>query len=212
MYHNLTLFNIRSIKDDKLAKVLKSRLFSITELSKITGRDRATISGRLQDMKPAKKDGRAKYYDSQEALPVIYAAESFKGMQKKIEAVGYEIEKEKLSKIRIQNEKESGKLVPIEDVCKTVEKEYTFVKAQMKSIPSKVSKPLSMESDPAVINGMLTDSINECLTELLADETYKDYLKELKEDESTTGTNTASGSTTTKQEEDSNSTTKTESS
>lgn len=183
-----------------MSNVPKSRLFSISQLSKLTGRDRATISSRLQDMKPTAEDGRAKYYDTQEALPVLYAAESFKGMQKKIEMVEYEIQKEKLHKVRLENEQQIGKLVPISEVCKTVEREYAFVKAQVKSIPAKLSKMLSMETDPAVINKIITDEINQALSELVSDENYKKHLEEMNriDNERNTETNTASEGTTTK--------------
>lgn len=194
--------------------VPKSRLFSISQLSKITGKDRATISTRLQDMKPTKEDGRAKYYDSQEALQVIYAAESFKGMQKKIEMVEYEIQKEKLHKVRIENEMQMGKLVPIAEVAKTVEREYSFVKAQLKSIPAKLSLPISMETEPALVNKMMMDEINQVLSELTADENYKKHLEEMtrEENERNAKPNTTSVSTTDQPSKDSDTTTKSESS
>lgn len=183
-----------------MSEIPKVRLYSITDLSKITGKDRATISSRLQDLKPVKESGRGKYYDSQEALQIIYAAESFKGMQKKIELVEYEIQKEKLHKVRIQNEQHLGKLVPIKEVCKTVEKEYAFVKAQIKSIPAKISKILSMETDPSSVNKILMDEINQALSELVADTNYKNHLEELEklELERSNGINKVADSSTEK--------------
>lgn len=157
----------------------KIKGLSISQLSRLTGKDRGTISTRLQDMKPLGEDKRAKYFDPVEALPVIYAAESFKGMQKKTEMVAYEIEREKLNKIRQENEERAGKLVPIDEVAKTVEREYSFVKAQIGAIPARLSKPLSMESDPSVCNAMLSDAIQEALNELTAPDKYAEHLKEL---------------------------------
>lgn len=158
---------------------MKLRYLSINQLSQVTGKDRATITKRLETSKPYKEDGRAKIYDAHEVIPIIFAAETLKGMSKKIEQVNYDIEKEKLHKIRTENEVKLGKLIPIEDVVKIVEKEYTFVKAQIKSLPSRLSKLLSMESDPVNINGMMHREIDIVLNELTSDETYKKKMDEL---------------------------------
>ena len=158
---------------------MKLRYLSINQLSQLTGRDRATISKRLETMKPYEENGRAKIYDTHEALPVLFAAESHKGIQKKIELVTHDIEKEKLHKIRMENDVRIGKLVDIEDVVKLVEKEYTFVKAQIKSLPSRLSKLLSMQSDPMVINELMTKEINEILNELITDSVYEKHCKEV---------------------------------
>ncbi len=130
-------------------------------------------------MKPYEENGRAKIYDTHEALPVLFAAESHKGIQKKIELVTHDIEKEKLHKIRMENDVRIGKLVDIEDVVKMVEKEYTFVKAQIKSLPSRLSKLLSMQSDPMIINELMTKEINEILNELITDSVYDKHCKEV---------------------------------
>lgn len=173
---------------------MKLRYLSINQLSQLTGRDRATISKRLETMKPYEENGRAKIYDTHEALPVLFAAESHKGIQKKIELVTHDIEKEKLHKIRMENDVRIGKLVDIEDVVKLVEKEYTFVKAQIKSLPSRLSKLLSMQSDPMVINELMTKEINEILSELVTDTVYEKHAKEVEKAENETRTTTASKS------------------
>lgn len=157
----------------------KLRYFSINQLSKVTGKDRATITKRLENTKPYKEDGRARIYDGHEVLPMIFAAEQVKGMSKKTELVAYEIEKEKLNKIRMDNDAKLGKLVEIDEVAKVVEKEYTFVKAQIKAIPAKCSKICAMETDPAIINKILTDTINETLGELISDQVYAERMKEM---------------------------------
>jgi glutaredoxin-related protein len=160
---------------------MKNRYLSISQLSQITGKDRATLSKRLENLKPVEEKATLKKYDAWEALPLIFAADNLKGMGKKIEMITYEIEKEKLQKIRTDNEVKMGKLVYISEVAKTVEKEFIFVKAQIKAIPAKLSKMLSMENDPVVINKLLTDTINETLNELISDKTYEEKMKELEQ-------------------------------
>lgn len=158
---------------------MKLRYLSINQLSQVTGRDRATISKRLESVKPHQESGRAKIYDAHEAIPLIFASEQTKGINKKIEMVQYEIEKEKLNKLRMDNDAKIGRLVDISEVAKTVEKEYVFVRAQVRSLPARLSKLLSMESDPLVINETLTNEIDEILKELSSDDKYEAKIKEL---------------------------------
>ena len=164
-------------------KNMKMRYLSINQLSQVTGRDRATISKRLELLKPHEENGRAKIYDAHEAIPLLYSTEQAKGMQKKIEMVQYEIEKEKLNKLRLDNDAKIGRLVDISEVAKTVEKEYVFVRAQIRSMPARMSKVLSMESDPMVVNSLLAAEIDETLKELISDKKYEQQMKELEDQE-----------------------------
>ncbi len=160
-------------------KNMNLRYLSISQLHKVTGKDRITIAKKLESIKPFEEKGNAKIYDTYEALPLIFSGEQPKGMSKKLMDVTYEIEKEKLNKIRMDNELKIGRLVEIDEVVKTVEKEFTFVKAQIKTLPSKLSKRLSIENDPLVINQIITTEINDTLNELISDKTYEEKMKEL---------------------------------
>ena len=160
----------------------KLRYLSINQLSKLTGKDRATITKRLENVKLADDtNGRAKIYDTQEVLPLIYAAENLKGAENKIQMLTIEQEKEKLLKLRMENQERAGKTIPIQEVVDTVSKEYTFVRMQLKAIPSKLAKRLSMENDPLKCNEMLTSEINETCNELIADKTYLKALEQFEE-------------------------------
>lgn len=161
----------------------KLRYLSINQLSKVTGKDRSTISKRLEQLEPYKEDGRAKIYDAHEAIPAIFAQEAGKGIHKQTKQVEYEIEKEKLYKIRMDNEVKQGKLLFIDDVVKTVEKEYMFIKAQIRSLPSRVSKILSLETNPIEVNQMLMTHIDEILSELSSDEFYQNQMNEMEASE-----------------------------
>lgn len=158
------------------------RYLSINQLSKLTGKDRATIAKRLENVKLADNtNGRAKIYDTQEVLPLIYAAENLKGVENKIQLLTIEQEKEKLLKLRLENEERAGKMVSIQEVVDAVGKEYTFVRMQLKALPSMLAKKLSIESDPVKCNEILTDQINETCNELIADKTYLKKLEEIEE-------------------------------
>lgn len=186
----------------------KLRYLSINQLSKVTGKDRSTISKRLEELEVHKTTGRAKIYDAHEAIPLIFAQETGKGLYKKTQQIEYEIEKEKLNKIRMDNEVKQQKLLYIEDVVRTVEKEYMFIKAQFKSLPSRISKVLSLTANPIEINKVLMDEINVILTELSSDQFYESKMTEMeitknesKSVESSTEQNQEGGTVTTSRTE-----------
>lgn len=176
---------------------MKNRYFSISQLSQITGKDRATLAKRLEHCKPYEERRNAKIYDAHEVLPIIYASDNLKGFSKKLERIEYETAKEKLKKVRIENENRLKQLVSIDEIVDTISKEYTYVKMQLKSIPAKLSKPLSLTNDPVHINELLTNEINTVLEELISDKSYEKYLNELE---------TATIETTSVEEDDSKAT------
>lgn len=157
------------------------RFLSLNQFAKITGKDRETIAKRLSELKPAEEDGRGKYYDSWEALSLIYAADQRHGLNQKIQQAELEIQKEKLTKLRNENELASGKQVLIDDVSTQVGREYSFVKQKIMALPSKLAKACAIETDAEKVFTLIHTQVNEVLAELQADESYKKQLEELGE-------------------------------
>lgn len=156
------------------------RYFSLAQFAKLTGKDRETIAKRLSELKPAEEDGRGKYYDSHVALSLIYAADKQDGFGQKIQQAELEIQREKLTKLRNENELASGKQVLIEEVVAQVGREYSFIKQKFLALPSKLAKALAIEVDPEKVFNQILNAVNEVLSELKADETYIAKEKELK--------------------------------
>lgn len=152
---------------------MSSRYLSISQLSELTGKDRRTISKRLDGVKPHSANGRAQLYDAHEVLETLYVSDKVEGMDKKLLRIELALEEERLTKLKLENGKTTGELATIEDVVKTVGKEYSFVRAQLRSLPSRLAKPLSMVSDPNTVHSRLKDAVEECLAELTADEQYE---------------------------------------
>jgi len=155
------------------------RYLSISQLSEITGKDRRTISDRLSDVKAHSADGRAQYYDTREVLPIILVEKTVAGIEKKLQRIELETAEETLQKLKLANGKTTGELASIEEVAETVEREYSYVRAQLRSLPSRMAKPLSMVTDPGEVFTQLTDAINEALSELSADKTYDESRRDL---------------------------------
>jgi hypothetical protein len=149
------------------------RYLSVSQLSEVTGKDRRTITDRLAGVKAHSATGRAQYYDSHEVLPLILAAKTVANIEKKLQVVDLAKSEEQLRKLKLQNERLTGESVPIEDVARTVGREYAFVRSQIRSIPSRMAKPLSMVTDPQEVFNQLRDVVDEALSELVADANYE---------------------------------------
>jgi phage terminase Nu1 subunit (DNA packaging protein) len=147
---------------------------SLNQLVELTGKTFRTVKKRLAGLRPVREDGRAEYYDTKEALQLLYPQ------------VQSELAKENLLLERARREKEElklgemkGELIPVAEVVKAVEREYNFVRSQIRNLPSKMAKPLSMTADANDVFELLQEAVNECLTELTVDEKYKQKLDDI---------------------------------
>lgn len=148
------------------------RYLSMTQLSEVTGVDRRTVKSRLADLKPIKTEARAIIYDAHMALPLVLRTGdkmSVSQIEKQMAEEQLRHEKAKADKISLEVQKMQGEVVNIEDVARTVGKEYSYVRAALLSIPSKRAKALAIEDDPAVIQSSLLEDINEVLSHMQAD-------------------------------------------
>lgn len=149
------------------------RYLSITKLSELTGKDRRTITKRLESLTPHKEDGRALIYDAQQALELIYTFETTVGIDKKLKEEQLRYERGRADKIQLEVEKRRGQLVEVESVALAIEKEYAAVRSGLMAIPSKMAHVLSVVDDPNEIKEKLEDAINETLGELSTKHNYE---------------------------------------
>lgn len=141
---------------------------SINQLVDLTGLNYRTIKNRLKPIATVREDGRSHFYDTRDALKLLYPT------------VATEMAKENLLLERARREKAEievgqlkGQLVPIADVGKVIRKEYSYVRSQLRAMPSNMAKPLSMISDAHLVYKRLSEAVDECLTELTADAKYE---------------------------------------
>ena len=147
------------------------RYMSINQMAEITGVDRRTIKSRLAELDPVKKDGRAFLYDAHKALALALGMGGTSESQtdKLLKEANLRRESAAADKLEIENAKTRGELVAIEDVARTVGKEYTYVRASILSMPAKLAKPIAMEDDPSVCMSMIKKEVDEILNHLQAD-------------------------------------------
>ncbi len=158
---------------------MKLRYLSINQLYEITGKDRRTIKKRLESLNPHSTDNRGEKYDAHAALELVYQPESTQGIDKKLQLEELRNQQQRNEKLELEIGEMRGRLVPIEDVAKAVEKEYTFVRTRFRTIPSKLAKPISMVTDPNQVQIRLQEAVDECLTELTADSKYEEDQRNL---------------------------------
>ncbi len=151
------------------------RYLSISQLSQVTGRDRRTVTSRLSALKPYKIFGKSHIYDAHTALEAIYKVDSIDEIETQMAKASLRIEEGNAEKIDLQLAKMRGDQVEIETVAAIVEKEYGRVRAQHIAIANKTCRDLAVMTDPRLIKDFIEDAINESLSELTADEDFKNY-------------------------------------
>jgi hypothetical protein len=160
---------------------MSERFKTINQLSEQTGIDRRTLKKRLAGLKTQKGTGKGNYYDCHEALQAVFAPESRSSIEKQLQEQALIYESARAEKMKLDVERLRGEVVPIAEVAKEVAKEYTYVRAQVRAISSKIAKPISIKTgvDPHEVLSLCDDVINECLTELTADAKYEEQRIEL---------------------------------
>lgn len=148
------------------------RYMNMSQLATVTRLDRRTVKDKLVDLKPYKIEKTAHYYDSHRALSILLGLGDPNKNNQELQELEVRIERAKAEKLETELAKTRGQLVPVEDVCKVVEKEYTYVRSSLVAIPSKRAKELAMETDPAIIQQILDQEIHETLEHLQADKNF----------------------------------------
>lgn len=151
---------------------------NLSQLANLSGKNRATVKSWLEKagIKPLKSLSKEVVFDSVESLTVLFGQDA-PGSEKVSELLLKQQLKHETARVKLvehQLSKLKSEVVPIEEVARTVAKEYTYVRAALLSIPSKRAMALALEDDPAKINDMLKDDINEVLAHLSADTDYSE--------------------------------------
>jgi terminase small subunit / prophage DNA-packing protein len=72
-------------------------------------------------------------------------------------------------RLELRLSRERGELVPINDVARIVEQQYTTVRSHLLALPNKLAPMVAGKTDIAELNSILTSYINEALSELVTD-------------------------------------------
>lgn len=155
------------------AKIIQPEInlweLNINQLQQLTGFDRNTISEKLTKANLPFKNGTrsSKIYNSADAIKILF-------QKNESEETELNQSKERLAKAKaelaeLELAKQKGLFVETSLILTEIENEYSTIRAQLRSLPSKLTKWLSIETDPQKINQILTDAIEETLIELKTD-------------------------------------------
>lgn len=155
------------------------RYLSISKLSELTGKDRATITKRLAEIKPYKATKTSKIYDSQIVLPMILGIESSSKIEKKLLEESLRLESAKADKISLEVERQRGTLVQTESIAKAVAKEYTNTRSGLMKIGHTVAATWTNIEERPKLKSLIDEKVNEALKHLTADERFSEENPEL---------------------------------
>jgi hypothetical protein len=146
-------------------------VMNIEQLSSMTGQTFRTVKKRLEGLEPVQRGKRGIFYDSVDALPLLYPK------QKPAEHLS--IERARLTKIqaelaKIDLDKLRNNLIHIEEVVSDLAREYDFVRGTLRCIlTDSLVERIRIETDPAKVQTLLADAVNNALEELNADAKQK---------------------------------------
>lgn len=153
---------------------------SLNQLCELTGKTFRTVKKKLEEMEPSEKDGRTLYYESKEALRLIYW-EPYSGIPKGgadgspedpnlLDPVYQRARKERAqaNKIEIEVQVLRSELIPSEVVEQTWSAMVAAFRARVLAIPSRAAASVLTRRTPADARDFLKKMIDECLNELAA--------------------------------------------
>jgi len=140
-------------------------LINIENMTDLTGSTRKTILRRVKDLIPQITKGRGHWYESKEALPLVFGLgnESKKG--------SLEVERTRLTsvqaeKIELEIKVIKGQLIPAEHVREVVDTMLSAFRSKMLSLPTKAAHAVLPLADQAEAEDVLREYVNEALQEL----------------------------------------------
>lgn len=148
--------------------------WNIAQLSQLLQMDRRTISEKLTMASVPFESGpkNSKLYKLDDVLVELYKTGPVSGNSAPLS----DIEQEKLKLTTAKRERAEHDLavvrrdvIPIGEVLETVSREYTFVRSQLRGLPSRMAKHVANQSDPETVFKMLSEAVDEVLTELQSD-------------------------------------------
>lgn len=138
-------------------------LISINGLSDLTRKDRRFISRRLERL-PFTQNGRAKEYESADALALVYGGadgERLDGAQERAL-----LDKARRESIQMDNEKKRGDLLPYADVAAAWTEQIGIAKGRFLTLPSRLAPRIVRTKAIREVELILRDGIIEVMSEL----------------------------------------------
>lgn len=143
--------------------------FSENQYAEMTGLNRATVRKRLSDLKAEPGPNRAKLYNSQHALPMLYGLTDDDGERLDAQQEKAKLDKERRLIVELERAKIEGRLVDIDDVAEEWEQAGEILKSRLLGMPSRLAPMIARQSSSREIEDALLAAIHEALTEAAVD-------------------------------------------
>lgn len=152
---------------------------SVNMLSELTGKDRKTITRRLEGLEPEKSKKKGNYYDLKTALKLV-----FEPVRDELEDdddglfINGMLEKAKLDRARrigveLENEIKKKTLIPREELSQVLQKMFGAVRAKLLNVPLKATQSMPEKPNRKQLEAHLKKAINEALRDLSEKNVYE---------------------------------------
>ena len=149
-----------------------STKISLADLEKLTGCTYKTLVKRLKDLSPVEKASKALYYDSREALPLIYQSNNSGTLDLTKEKA--RLAKVQADKIEFELEKLKGKSVDIEEWGEEWARMISAFKTNLRNMANKIAGAVTLCNNREENYALIKEAVDEALDELVAYEPSND--------------------------------------
>ncbi|MGE3682053.1 MAG: hypothetical protein AB7G93_10030 [Bdellovibrionales bacterium] len=151
---------------------------SISQLIEFTGLNYKTIRKRLKPLTPVREDGRAKFYDTKGALPLLFPQNTTEMNHERLRLARAKADREEFE-LAIKR----GDYWDAEGTLEDVGRQFTAVRARLLAIPNKAALLLARETEPSRCQKLVYNEICEALADLSADKLKVGHEKETQNEE-----------------------------
>lgn len=140
-------------------------------LAELTGKDRATVKRRLEELEPVKVLKRQVKYDLKTALKYIFEPMRPEFEDEEADFLNPILEKAKLDRARrvsveLDNKIKKKELIPKEELKSTLSNIFGAVRSKLLNIPIKAVQSVPENPSKKVLQAHLKKQVNEALKEL----------------------------------------------
>lgn len=143
-----------------------STQISVSELERLTGKDRRDIRKQLDGLGFVVGDKNAKLYDSKIALERIYQKTHMGTVEEQQALARLDYERIRAAKLETEHRTLLGRLVEIDSIAPVVEREYAAVRAGFLAMGTRICLDLVNMNSPIEIKSRIDDEVNTVLSEL----------------------------------------------
>jgi hypothetical protein len=143
---------------------MDNSIMNLKDLEVITGKTFKTLKKKLENLDPVRVTPKGNFYDSRQALPLLYEAKHEGDLDLSHERA--KLANAQTEKTIIETEKLKERFVLVEEVRREWESKVLVTRAKLLLLPKKIAFDIKGMTDVHDIEERLEEYIHEALTEL----------------------------------------------